>query len=550
MMYEQTQESSQTARLEDYLRAIRAHPLLIAATVLVFLALGWTLADRRTPTYEASAAVALGPTPVGSANNNLSTPSVERESEILASSGVASAVMERLGIAGSPAALLADLDVEFVPQSDVLQVSYTDQDPERASAVVNGFAEVYTERREQAAVEFYSSQIAALDDQLTAITAEVEALTRQRTDLINQRQGLPDDASQAVIDDLDAQVTVAQTSLNNLTNQLRDLQRVRGEAGRQLSTRQVTAEAIRLSDPPTTPTGISAGLLTAAFGVLGLVTGVAGAFLLERLNTTARDERSVSLALGAQVLGQIPPFPWGNRSGQAALVMLSEKSSVRMHEAKESYRRLRSAVQFLAPTIGATSDDTLVLVITSAHPGEGKSTTSANVAVALAQSSKRVVVLSADLRRPTIEQFFPVDGHIGLAEFLAGGQEEDAIVLPSAVDNLWVVPSGSHRGDPSELLDNPSFEGLLKELRGQVDFVLIDTPPVLSTADALVVGKAADGVVVVVDSKTTDTQELLQVRAEMERSGLRLLGAVLNRDGARRGSRFKRRRYAYASGSR
>jgi capsular exopolysaccharide synthesis family protein len=273
--------------------------------------------------------------------------------------------------------------------------------------------------------------------------------------------------------------------------------------------------------------------------IAGLLFGTAAAFLVERLDTTARDESDVALALGARVLASVPAFPLGNRSGTSAAIMLSEERKPRLAISREAFRRMRSSLQFASASTGSE-----VFLFTSAFPGEGKSVAAANLALALAQSGKHVALVSADMRRPTLERILGVPNHEGLSDFL-GGKSEMELKSIDGVENLWFVPAGPPPANPGELLGSVQFETLIKELRTMASYVLIDSPPVLSTADAATAATYSDGVVVVVDSRRTETQDLLKVRDELGRAGATIVGAVLNRTRARRGLFSRRDAYAY-----
>jgi capsular exopolysaccharide synthesis family protein len=186
------------------------------------------------------------------------------------------------------------------------------------------------------------------------------------------------------------------------------------------------------------------------------------------------------------------------------------------------------------------------IIVTSANPAEGKSLTSSNLAIALAQNGSRCVLVSADLRRPTLEKLFGMEGpRPGLSEYLAHAAELNAEKVPG-IDNLWLIRSGAPPNNPGELLNSDRFEQMVKELeREDVEYIVIDTPPVLSTADALSAARYVDGVIVVVDTERTETSDLLQVRADLERTGSKLLGAVMNRQKYERGKLLQRDRYAY-----
>jgi capsular exopolysaccharide synthesis family protein len=133
----------------------------------------------------------------------------------------------------------------------------------------------------------------------------------------------------------------------------------------------------------------------------------------------------------------------------------------------------------------------------------------------------------------------------GLSEYLAAAAELNAEKVPG-IDNLWLIRSGMPPSNPGELLNSDRFEQMIKELeREDVEYIVIDTPPVLSTADAVSAARYVDGVIVVVDTERTETSDLLQVRADLERSGSKLLGAVMNRQKFEGGGLFRRDKYAY-----
>ena len=214
-----------------------------------------------------------------------------------------------------------------------------------------------------------------------------------------------------------------------------------------------------------------------------------------------------------------------------------------MQRAREAFRRLRSSVQFL----GATQDAKTFL-ITSALPTEGKSTTSVNLAVALSQGETSVCLVNADLRRPTVEKILGIPSNQqGLSDWLANPDIANIMIAVPGTPGLAIVPAGPPPSNPGELLATNRFASLLDELSDQFDIVLIDAPPVLSTADAAAIARSVDGTIVVVDSSRTDTDTLLRVRAEIDRSGGTVLGAILNRDnsGAGGGSILRKDRYAY-----
>ena len=221
--------------------------------------------------------------------------------------------------------------------------------------------------------------------------------------------------------------------------------------------------------------------------------------------------------------------------------MLAGGRSAKVQRAREAFRRLRSSLQFLG-----TTRDADTFLITSARPAEGKSTTVANLAIALAQGETRVCLVNADLRRPTIEKVLGISSQQqGLSDWLVDQSVTNIMVSVQGTPGLVVVPSGQPPVNPGELPWG-RISGLIDELSNQFDIVLVDAPPVLNIADASSIAPSVDGTIIVVDSSRTDTDTLLRVRAEIDRSGGNVVGAILNRDDSDTGrSVLRKDRYAY-----
>jgi capsular exopolysaccharide synthesis family protein len=192
--------------------------------------------------------------------------------------------------------------------------------------------------------------------------------------------------------------------------------------------------------------------------------------------------------------------------------------------ASEAYRTLGTNLQYIA-----SRDDVRVIVVTSALGGEGKSTTSANLAVVLARSGRKVILVSADLRKPRLERFFGLPGDVGLSDLLADPtMDAPSRIVDPGHSNLRLLPSGLPPANPAELLAGELCGELIKVLRPLADFVIIDTPPVLAVADASIMAAYADGVIFVADGETTRHAALSQSRAQLTAAGVGILGVVYN----------------------
>jgi len=187
----------------------------------------------------------------------------------------------------------------------------------------------------------------------------------------------------------------------------------------------------------------------------------------------------------------------------------------------EAYRRLRTNLEF------ASLDKPLrTLLVTSASPDEGKSTTLANLAVSIAQAGRRVILVDSDLRRPRLHEIFGLDNREGLTTAI--GQEGGDIPLQeSGVNGLRILPSGPPPDIPADLIASPAMEALIATLREQADIVLFDAPPVVMVTDAAVLASKVDGVLLVINAGRTRREYAQRAKALLERVHARLVGAVL-----------------------
>ena len=193
------------------------------------------------------------------------------------------------------------------------------------------------------------------------------------------------------------------------------------------------------------------------------------------------------------------------------------------YRCNEAYKTLRTNIQLCG-------SDMKVIMFTSSTPNEGKSSVSFNLAVSLAESGKKVIFIDADLRKSVLVGRYKINKAIkGLTHFLSGMNKFEEVICTTNVDNLYVVFSGIVPPNPSELLANNSFDALVKALRDTYDYVIIDTPPLGSVIDAAVIAKECDGAMLVIENDAISYKMAQKVERQLERSGCRILGAVLNK---------------------
>jgi capsular exopolysaccharide synthesis family protein len=206
---------------------------------------------------------------------------------------------------------------------------------------------------------------------------------------------------------------------------------------------------------------------------------------------------------------------------------LTERSLITHHNPKspisEQYRTIRTNIQF-----ASVDKDFRTLMVTSSGPGEGKSTTVANLAVVLAQQGKRVLLIDADLRKPTVHYTFKVSNIYGVTNVLTRQTALNEAVVSTKIPDLDVLPSGPIPPNPSELIHSRAMDHLIEEAKGMYDYVLFDTPPVLAVTDGQLLSNKVDGVILVVSSGKTEIEAAVKSKELLEHAQAKLLGTVLN----------------------
>jgi succinoglycan biosynthesis transport protein ExoP len=293
---------------------------------------------------------------------------------------------------------------------------------------------------------------------------------------------------------------------------------------------------IRLVDVARTPAAPSEPNIprNLAFAfVLGLTSGIGLAFLLENMDNTVRTTEQAQVVSGLPPLGMIPlSSPNGTSSASLKrLTIASSREAVEFvtvsrpqSQMAESYRALRTSL--LLSSLGGPPK---VIMVTSARPQEGKTTTAINSAIVLAQKGVRVLLVDADLRRPSVHKTLGLGPSSGLSNVLTGNATlEQAISESQILPNLFVLPAGSPPPNPAELLASPQMKEILGELRGQFDHVVIDTPPTLSVTDAVVLSPRVDAIILVIRSGQTTKQALRRARDILMQVNAHVTGVLLN----------------------
>ncbi|WP_114603541.1 CpsD/CapB family tyrosine-protein kinase [Staphylococcus sp. EZ-P03] len=191
---------------------------------------------------------------------------------------------------------------------------------------------------------------------------------------------------------------------------------------------------------------------------------------------------------------------------------------------KEQIKVLRTNLTF---SRNSTEDN--IIMITSSKPDEGKTFISSQLAQSLAESEYKVLVIDADLRKPSIHKYFNVPNNHGLSNVIGGRNELEETIITDDESNLSVLPSGTIPPNPAELLDTKRFEAIINKVKKEYDFVVIDTPPVLPVTDSLIIGTLADQTILVINSQSTSKEDVIEAKQKLDKLNIFIFGVVLNR---------------------
>jgi tyrosine-protein kinase len=472
-------EVDQPDTLVGALRVLRRRWFVVAGSVVLCLLIAVLVHQRHTKTYESTSSVAFGISTLSDTALEVANSSANPERDaatnvlIAKSPAVAQAVKAQLKLPDSAQDLVDGVSVEAAANADVLDITAKAADPFRARQLADAFAKQYIAFEARAQTDSIDSAEKTLRAQLSSLPADSERAS-------------------------------------SLASSLQRLAQLRA----------VASGNARIIGPagPAGETGMGLKLMLLLGGVIGLALGATLAFVVEALDRRASRIEDFERGFGLPALSAVPQsaFRFAGAADRRPFL--------------EPYRILRSALD-----ISTADRDVFTVMVTSAAPGEGKTSVAIDLAQAVALTGRSVVLVELDLRRPTFSRHFDVDPRRGVTSVLWNRCSlEDALVQPAAdLPNLSVLPSGTLPPNPSELLDSERLEELLTRLTylgsGGQRMIVIDAPPLLAVSDAQVLlnNPAIDRVLMVGRAGKTTYDEMRQARAVLNRHLLQPIGVVV-----------------------
>jgi len=472
----QTAGGTERETLSAFLEVLRRRWLLIVGVVAACVIAAIVRYETGTRSYESTASVAFGNATLTEQALQVSRGSGDPERDaatnvlIASSRDVAQGVRRELRSPASPDTLLSAIDVEAAPNANVINITASTSNARFSAKLANAFADQYLATETQ-------QQLDAIDAAQRHLQDQIDALPVGSAD---------------------------RTTLQQSSQRLDELRAI-ANGGLQVITR---------ASPPASPSG--ATIKTTA--ILGLIVGLALAgalvFLLESLDRRVNSVEAFERAYRLPVLATVPPNAFKHRRADDRARSL------------EPYRILRSALDFVAVT---RQLDTLLL--TSAVPGEGKSTVSIDLSHAIALAGRRVVLVELDLRQPSFSHHFALDPMRGITTALTGREDlQDLLLQPfPQLPNFQLLPAGTLPPNPSELLGSPAVSALLADLAADDTMVVIDAPPLNPVADAQVLlnNPAIHAALIVSRLGHTTRDQMQRARSILDRHMLQPVGLVV-----------------------
>lgn len=413
---------------------------------------------------------------------------------------------------GEPQVLATMVQVASQPETGTLTITTTDPDGRTAAERVNAFS--------RATIEYFEDQESADSrSQSKIIRKQLDGISRQLQRARAELGDGDDPVLEAQIDALKAQYSSQFGELTGLGQ---------GASGPSFLT--VLQPGVPIPQGGETTAGLAPPanpyVRIGIAALLGLLLGAALALVVERLDSRMRTREQAEDAIGLPVLAEIPLMAKRQRAGIASVDRPASAVA-------EAFRSLRSSVLLLSPSVGHGSApghgsrDAVVVLVTSALPGAGKTTTVANLAAVMAEAGRRVLVLSLDLRNPTIHQRLGVANGTGISELLAAdrGRHLEQVVHETDVAGVSIATSGHDTDHPGALL--ASVGPLLEAARSLADIVIVDAPPMLNVSDALDLARHTDVTLLVSRLNRTTQSQALECQRLFKRLGVSALGTVL-----------------------
>lgn len=497
---------------------IRSWLWLFAVGVLLAGGTAYLVSSALPKVYKAQVTLLVGQSRSSSSvdyNDLLASQRISQTYANLATTGpILAQVIADAGLQVTPDEFRDAVTAEAARDSTLVTVTVQDGDPQRAADLANAIAAQMiaasgTVYGKNSQVEgFISSQTEATQLQIEETQAEIDRLT-----------ALPLRTSAQ-----DQQLAALNVQVATLRQSYAALVQLSGSSANALT-------VVDPATPPREPSSPRVLLSTLLAALVGLLIALGIAYTLEYLDDTVKSSEDVEAATGLATLGTV--IKMKGAGGRSEIYRLATLLYPR-GPAAEAYRTLRTNLEF-----AAVDEPVRTLLVTSSIPGEGKTTTASNLAVAFAQAGRRVILLDADLRKPGVHKVFDLPNVAGLTSLLRTDDVAiDDVVQATEEERLQVITTGLLPPNPAELLGSNRMKTILERLVAAADLVIVDSPPLQAVTDAAILSAITDGTLLVIDAERTRRGAAGHGREALAKADARVLGVALNRISTRAGSNY------------
>ncbi len=535
--------------LRHYLAVLWKWVWLLLLAPLLAAGISLAVSMHIQPVYRASATLlisqASGPSLDSNSYNSLLTSErvAKTYAQLLTKRPLLEQVISDLYLKLTPYQLASKIEVIQPANTQLLELYVEDSNPEQAVAIANGIATLFMQQNAQRQgdssgltgyEQMLAKQIAEVERDIQALEAERAQInsggsnshslpTAQNADTgtssleasanDSRQLALAEEAARlAEVASLDAALQEARVSYARLLESYLQVKSATGGS--------VVISIVEPAAMPARKVKPRVYFNTFVAGVVGLILAIGFIFLLDHLDDTLSQPEGVEQALRIPTLAAIPAVRMRTSKNGNPFAANHPTSPF-----AEAHRTLRTNVQFSSGDVTAET-----LLITSALPRAGKTTTVANLGVVMAQAGMKVLLIDTDLRAGNLHQVFGVPDRPGLTDLLLSNAiPDESVLLKTEVLNLYLLPSGPLPPTPSELLSSDRMVSLIEHFRGCVDVLLMDSPPVLAVTDAAILASLVDGVLLVIESGRTSKGKAQRALHTLQAVGGRVMGAVLTR---------------------